>query len=121
MSYYGTALDQQEIAKATYSAKLKGSLISDLENYARERGFKTVLGQGSFDTIKEFVNQKKPVIVLVDLGTWLVSRPHYLVIIGYTAEGFLAHTGYEASKLFKYKEFRQIWEKIGTTYLVVYR
>lgn len=121
MSYHGTALDQQEIAKATYSAKLKGSLISDLENFARNRGFETVLAQGSLETIKGFVDRQKPVIALVDLGSWVVSRPHYLVIIGYTAEGFLAHTGYEASQLFTYEKFTRIWEKIGATYLVVSR
>ncbi len=121
MSYYGDTIDQQTIGAATYDAKLHGSLISDLENFARSRGFKTTADRGSVARIKEFLRRKKPVIVLVDQGRWFVSRPHYLVIIGYSEEGFIAHSGYEASKLYDYEEFTKLWKKIGSIYLVVYR
>jgi len=121
MSYYGDTIDQQAIGAATYDAKLQGSLISDLENFARSRGFETTADRGSVERVKEFLRQKKPVIVLVDLGWWFVSRAHYLVIIGYTGEGFIAHSGYEASKLYDYEKFTKLWKKIGSTYLVVYR
>lgn len=121
MSYYGVRIDQQEIGKSTYTATLQGALISDLENFARGKGFETALGQGSVETVKEFLNRKKPVIVLVDLGIWFVSKPHYLVITGYTERGFIAHSGYKASQLYDYEKFTKIWEKIGNTYLVVYR
>jgi len=121
MSYYGDTIDQQAIGTATYDAKLQGSLISDLENFARSKGFETTADRGSVERIKGFLRQKKPVIILVDLGWWFVSRPHYLVIIGYTEEGFIAHSGYESSKLYDYAKFTKLWEKIGSTYLVVYR
>ena len=121
MSYYGETIDQHTIGKATYEAKLKGCLISDLENFARSRGFDTITDQGTVDQIKDFLRRKKPVIVLVDLGWWFVSRPHNLVIIGYTEEGFVAHSGYEASQIYEYEKFTELWEKIGNTYLLIYR
>lgn len=121
MSYYGEMVDQQTIGEATYDPKLKGCLLSDLENFARSKGFETTADRGTVDQIKDFLHQEKPVIVLVDLGWWFVSRPHYLVIIGYSKEGFIAHSGYEASQLYEYEKFKGLWEKIGSTYLMVYR
>jgi ABC-type bacteriocin/lantibiotic exporter with double-glycine peptidase domain len=121
MAYYGFSCDQQTIARAVYTEKLKGALITDLENYARANGFHTELRQGTIDDIKTFLDQKKPVIVLVDLGFWIFSKPHYLVVAGYDEKGLIAHTGYEASKLFPYSTFKKIWQKKGSAYLVISR
>ena len=121
MAFYGVAVDQHKIADAVYSEKLKGALITDLENYARANGFQTESNQGTPEGIKRFLNQKKPVIVLVDLGFWVFSKPHYLVVTGYDEKGFIAHTGYEESKPFPYPEFEKIWRKIGSPYLVIWR
>jgi len=121
LSHYGDPLDQKTIGKAVYSPKLQGALITDLENYARGRGFETKLGRGRPADIKDFVSAGRPVIVLVDLGFWVVSKPHYLVVYGYDEKGFLAHNGFEAAQLYPYGEFEEIWEKAGNSYLLVYR
>lgn len=121
MAYYGAAVDQNTIARSVYEEKLKGTLITDLENYARANGFRTESGQGTTDDIKRFVQQKRPVIVLVDLGFWVLSQPHYLVITGYDEKGFIAHTGQAPSVSFPYPEFKRIWEKKGSVYLVIWR
>jgi ABC-type bacteriocin/lantibiotic exporter with double-glycine peptidase domain len=120
-TYYGLALDQGTIAKSVYTEKLDGALITDLQNYAQGQGLKTRLGQGTMDDLRSFVTEKKPVIVLVDLGFWVFSKPHYLVVTGYNDRGFIAHTGYQASKLFGYAEFEKIWKKKGCVYLLVWR
>ena len=121
LAYYQAGADQAAIAKTVYTEKLKGALITDLENYARSQGFETRLGQGTSEDIKSFLREKKPVIVLVDLGFWAFSRPHYLVVTGFDEAGFVAHTGYEASKAFPYAEFEKIWAKKGSVYLLVWR
>ncbi|MCK9273998.1 MAG: C39 family peptidase [Syntrophales bacterium] len=121
MSYYGDVIDQHEIAEVIYNEKLKGCIIADLENYARLKGYATKAGQGSVDLVLDFLNDRKPVIVLVDLGRWVISRPHYLVIVGYNEDGFIAHSGHEASQFYEFDRFKKIWKKIGSTYLVVYR
>lgn len=119
-SFYGAPMDQADIGKAVYSEKLKGTLVSDLENFARARGFKTTLGQGTIETLKGFVDAGKPVIVPVDLGFWLVSKPHYLLVFGYGESGFIAHSGDEASELYNYSTFQRLWDKTGRTFLVVF-
>ena len=119
--YYGLEISQDEVGKKVYIPKLKGALISDLENFAKSKGFKTVSGQGDANKIKSFIDQGIPVIVLVDLGFWIISKPHYLVIVGYNEKGFIVHTGYEKNKLIPYKEFEKIWKKSGKVFLSVYR
>ena len=119
--YYGLTVDQDTIARDVYSEKLRGALITDLEDCARSHGFQTHLGRGSTDDIKAALREKKPVIVLVDLGFWVITRPHYLVIIGYSDKGFIAHTGYESGETFPYAEFGMIWAKKGSVYLSVWR
>lgn len=120
-AYYGISIDQNTIARDVYTAKLDGALITDLENYARSQGFQTRLGQGTDEIVKAALREKRPVIVLVDLGFWVMSRPHYLVVTGYDETGFRAHTGDEAGKIFPYVEFDRIWTRKGSVYLLVWR
>jgi ABC-type bacteriocin/lantibiotic exporter with double-glycine peptidase domain len=120
MSYYGREIDQRTIGDAVYCEGLKGSLITDLEAYARKKGFRTRLAQGSIDDIKEFVEDKRPVIVLVDMGFWIISKPHYLVVTGVMDSGITAHSGYRASQTFGKEEFENIWKRKGSVYLLIH-
>jgi hypothetical protein len=120
MAFYGVPEDQDTIARSVYCQGLRGSLITDLENYARGKGFKTQLSQGTIDDLKGFIDAGRPVIVLVDLGFWVISRPHYLVITGYTDNEMVGHTGFESSRHFSYEDFTKIWKKKGSVYLVIH-
>ena len=121
MTYYGVPTDQKMVGRAVYSEKLQGALITDLERYAREAGFETASGRGTAERLKAELDRGRPVIVLVDLGFWVVSRPHYLVVFGYDGEGFTAHDGYTAANRYPYARFDEIWEKMGHAYLLVYK
>jgi len=118
--FYGFPTGQDVIAKAVYSDKLKGTLVSDLENFAISKNFKTILGQGTIGQLKQFIDEGKPVIVPVDMGIWLISKPHYLLVFGHGESGFIAHSGYEPSKLYHYSTFQRLWDKTGRTFLVVF-
>jgi ABC-type bacteriocin/lantibiotic exporter with double-glycine peptidase domain len=121
MTFHGVPEDQKTIGAAVYSEKLQGALITDLERYARQKGFETKSGRGTAEELKTELDRRRPVIVLVDLGFWVVSKPHYLVVFGYDSEGFTGHDGFEASKRYHYDEFREIWGKMGNAYLLVYK
>ncbi len=120
-SYYGVEIDPAAIASATYDERLGGSLITDLENFAKKRGFKTESGQGDIEKIKDLIDKKHPVIELVDLGVWFVTKPHYLVLFGYSPDGFMVHDGIKPSQLYEYGGFQDMWRKMGKAYLLVCR
>ena len=121
MTFYGVPEDQKTIGAAVYSEKLQGALITDLEKYARQKGFETTSGRGTAEELKAEIDRKRPVIVLVDLGFWVVSKPHYLVVIGYDDEGFTAHDGYTPRNRYPFARFSGIWGKMGNAYLLVYK
>ncbi|PMP76411.1 MAG: peptidase C39 [Sulfurihydrogenibium sp.] len=121
MAYFGDKVDQDEIASFVYNPKLKGALITDLQNFAKERGFQTILKSSDIEEIKSFIDQKKPVIALIDLGFWVISKPHYVVIVGYNQDGFLLNTGYKEKEFMSYRDFQEKWEKMGKVILVVYK
>ncbi len=120
-AYYNLHIDQEEIAKHVYIPKLKGALITDLENYAKRQGFNTELFRGDFDKLRDYISKGFPVIILVDLGALFVSVPHYLVVVGFDEKGFYAHTGYEAEKFYSFEHLDNIWLKMGRVGLVIYR
>jgi ABC-type bacteriocin/lantibiotic exporters, contain an N-terminal double-glycine peptidase domain len=119
--YYGQDISQEEIAKSVYLRNLKGALITDLENFAKEKGFKTILKKSEIDEIKKFIDERKPVIALLDYGYLFVTKPHYVVIIGYNNNGFIINDGYEKKKNISYGEFLGKWKKLGKVILVVYQ
>ncbi len=119
--YYGLSVDQDTIAKEVYTPKLRASLITDLENYAKKMGFKTELFRGNGKELKEYLIRGIPVIVLVDLGMLFASVPHYLVLVGFDEKGFYAHTGYEPKKFYSFEELDRIWRKMGRVGLAIYR
>jgi len=121
MAFHGVPEDQKTIGAKVYSEKLQGALITDLERYARQKGFETKSGQGTVEELKAEMDRRRPVMVLVDLGFWVVSKPHYLVVIGYDDEGFTAHDGYTPANRYPYARFNEIWGKMGNAYLLVYK
>ena len=91
------------------------------ENYAIKRGLETVLNTGSIDDIKNYLQEGKPLLVIVEEGFWFISSPHYLVIFGYNSKGLIVHNGYRASLLIDYEEFSEKWNDMGNVFLVVYK
>ena len=119
-AYYDKPVSPHRIRQQVYNETLRGALMPDLENYAAGLGFKTESGQGALARIKESILSRKPVIVLIDNGVWLASRPHYIVVFGFNEEGLIAHDGNDPAVSIDYEAFQKRWEKMGTPYLIVY-
>ncbi len=118
--YYGVELSQEDIGKEVYNPKLKGALITDLENYARKKGFRSETKVLNPEEIKSYIDQGIPPILLVDLGRLWLSVPHYVVVVGYDGDVFYLHTGYEEKKPIKARELDRIWSKMGRVALIIY-
>jgi ABC-type bacteriocin/lantibiotic exporter with double-glycine peptidase domain len=121
MRFYGRNISQEEIAKEVYSPKLKGALISDMEYYAREMGYKAETKNGDLNMLISLINEGVPTIVLVDVGKWIISQPHYYVVYGYnkSRDTFLLHTGFESNQEMSFSKLDKEWEKMNRLMLVI--
>jgi ABC-type bacteriocin/lantibiotic exporter with double-glycine peptidase domain len=121
MKFYGQNVSQDQVAKVVYSPELKGALISDMENFAREMGYNASTINGDENTLISLVDEGIPSIILVDLGIWVVSVPHYYVVYGYNKsnETFIINTGFTSNKEINFKDLDKEWEKMNRLMLIV--
>jgi hypothetical protein len=96
LRFYGVDVSTGEIVRETRTAGLRGTLITDLA-------------------------EGIPVILLVDLGAWVYSRPHYLLAFGVTPEGVVAHSGREEGKVIPFSSLETQWAKMGRLAIIVRR
>lgn len=121
LGFLGQKVDTAEIVRETRTEGLKGTLITDLTNAARRRGFAAEVVDLDLPRLRERISAGVPVILLVDLGIWSWSRPHYLVAYGWTPEGVVAHSGRERAKVIPFSTLDAQWEKMGWLAIIVRR
>jgi hypothetical protein len=121
LGFLGKDVDTQEIVRETWTEGLKGTLITDLAGAARRRGFAAEVVDLDLPRLRERISAGVPVILLVDLGVWSWSRPHYLVAYGWTPEGVVAHSGRERGKVIPFSTLDSEWAKMGRLAIIVSR
>jgi ABC-type bacteriocin/lantibiotic exporter with double-glycine peptidase domain len=121
LAYYGDNITQEEIAERVYTPKLDGALISDMENFARDSGYKAETASGDITAIEKEIDEGVPVILLVDKGRWMVSVPHYYVVYGYDSRKgiFIVNTGDEGGVEIPFERLDGEWEKMNRLMLIV--
>ena len=121
LGFLGQDVDTAEIVRETRTEGLKGTLITDLAGAARRRGFAAEVADLDLPRLRERISAGVPVILLVDLGIWNWSRPHYLVAYGWTPEGVVAHSGREQGKVIPFSTLDSQWAKMGRLAILVHR
>lgn len=121
LGFLGQDVNTQEIVRETRTEGLKGTLITDLTGAARRRGFAAEIADLDLPRLRERISAGVPVILLVDLGIWTWSRPHYLVAYGWTPEGVVAHSGREQGKVIPFSTLDAQWAKMGRLAIIVRR
>jgi hypothetical protein len=121
LGFLGQNVDTAEIVRETRTGGLKGTLITDLTVAARRRGFAAEVVDLDLPRLRERIVAGVPVILLVDLGIWTWSRPHYMVAYGWTAEGVVAHSGREQGKVIPFSTLDAQWAKMGRLAIIVLR
>lgn len=121
LGYHGDNISQEEIAEEVYTPKLDGALISDMENFARGRGYDAETVSGDTSSLEKEIDEGVPVILLVDKGRWMVSVPHYYVVYGFDTENrvFIVNTGEEEGVEISYERLDREWEKMNRLMLIV--
>jgi ABC-type bacteriocin/lantibiotic exporter with double-glycine peptidase domain len=121
LGFLGHDVTTQEIVRETRTEGLKGTLITDLTGVARRRGLAAEIADLDLPRLRERISAGVPVILLVDLGIWNWSRPHYLVAYGWTPEGVVAHSGRERGKVIPFPTLDAQWAKMGRLAIIVRR
>lgn len=113
LRFHGKDVAVREILEETRTAGLRGTLVTDLATAARRRGVEAQVADLDLSGLRRRILAGEPVILLVDLGTWVWSRPHYLVAFGVTAEGVVAHSGRSEAAVIPYETLERRWAKMG--------
>ena len=121
LRFLGQEVGTREIVRETRTEGLKGTLITDLTGAARRRGLEAEIADLDLPRLRERIFAGVPVILLVDLGIWTWSRPHYLVAYGWTPEGVVAHSGREQGKVIPFSTLDAQWAKMGRLAIIVSR
>jgi ABC-type bacteriocin/lantibiotic exporter with double-glycine peptidase domain len=121
LRFLGQDVDTREIVRETRTGGLKGTLITDLAEAARRRGFAAEIADLDLPRLRERIVAGVPVVLLVDLGIWTWSRPHYLVAYGWIPEGVVAHSGREKGKVIPFSTLDAQWAKMGRLAIIVSR
>jgi len=121
LRFLGSDARTGEILRETRTAGLRGTLITDLAAAARRRGFQAEVVDLDLAALRERISGGTPVILLVDLGVWVFSRPHYLLAFGVTPEGVVAHSGREKGKVIPFPTLLAQWSRMGRLAVIVQR
>ncbi|HSM00143.1 MAG TPA: peptidase C39 family protein [Candidatus Limnocylindria bacterium] len=121
LRFFGVEARTGEIVRETRTAGLRGTLITDLAAAARRRGFEAEVVELNLERLRERIAEGIPVILLVDLGAWVYSRPHYLLAFGVTPEGVVAHSGREEGKVIPFSSLDTQWAKMRRLAIIVRR
>jgi len=113
LRFLGKKADTAEIAGETRTAGLRGTLITDLAAAARRRGVDAEVVALDTAGLRAEIDAGRPVILLVDLGFWVLSRPHYLLVYGYGPRGYVAHSGRTAGQDIPASDLSAGWAKMG--------
>jgi ABC-type bacteriocin/lantibiotic exporter with double-glycine peptidase domain len=121
LRFHGKDVTAAELVEETRTAGLRGTLITDLAAASRRRGVPAEVADLTVPALRERISGGEPVILLVDLGVWVWSRPHYLLAYGVTPEGVVANSGETEGKVIPYETLEGQWAKMGHLAIVAPR
>lgn len=111
LNFWGADVTPAEIADNIYSPTAKGTLDIDILIYARKSGFEARQFRGSISEVKASIDAGYPLIVFVDLGISLYRQGHFMVVVGYTEEGFIVNSGRQEREYLPIDRFMRTWKK----------
>lgn len=117
LAYADAPVTPARIDKAVYDPRLGGTLLADMENYARDLGVDPRSGRGSLQALRDILREGRPVVIPIDMGWGAWRRPHYVVVFGYGSGFFAAHAGTRANVRIAADELERRWQRMGRLYL----
>ncbi len=120
--YYGKDIREDQLIQTMHTSKENGTDPKNMMQYLRKQAFKVDFGTMTVQKLKEYIDKKIPVIVLIQ--AWAddekeyketLDNGHYAVVIGYTDTKFLFEDPsiYERGYL-TFDEFEKRWKDISS-------
>jgi len=121
LAFHGRPESLERITGKIYLPELRGTLPMDMENFAREAGFKTTSSYGTIEELKAYIRKGMPVICMLDLGFGLYHQPHYISVIGFDDVNavIIGHDGLTPDSVISYEKFNKEWTRAGRWMLVI--
>ena len=111
LHFWGSTAGVREIAGEIFSKSARGTLTMDMLLYAERKGYNALQYPGSLDDLESKIRAGYPMIVLVDYGFSVYRREHFMVVIGYDAEGLIVNSG-KSEKLYVLNDdFLKTWKR----------
>ncbi|CAB1065503.1 hypothetical protein D1BOALGB6SA_10300 [Olavius sp. associated proteobacterium Delta 1] len=112
LNYYGVKVGLNTVDKEAREGR-RGTPLKDMVGYPFGHGlFAKQWYSKDIDHIKGFLDQDMPVIARVLSRTRPNKACHYIVLVGYTKNGFIANDPYEGRSYRSFKGFNKMWEEI---------
>jgi ABC-type bacteriocin/lantibiotic exporter with double-glycine peptidase domain len=111
LSFYGKDISPSEIAEEIFKEKVRGTLSLDIVLYARNQGLVAEWYTGNVQDLIENIDNKIPLIVMIDLGLGAVQKPHYLVVVGYEQKGVIVNSGAHQHQIVPWNKFQNQWNR----------
>jgi tetratricopeptide (TPR) repeat protein len=111
----GVAVDPATLAPQTYLPKRKGTLQADLIGAARRHGRVAYVLPEHGDALVAELREGRPVLLLQNLGSDLLPRWHYAVLVGYDTERNVAilRSGRKQRLEMRWQRFAASWHRAG--------
>ncbi len=119
LNYFGAKTTPEGVASSIYSKTARGTLGIDMLIYPAHAGFKASQYSGGQRDIVSKIDRGLPLIVFVDYGFWVYQRGHFMVVVGYDANGPVVHSGDEPFEHIPWEEFMAPWKRTGYWTLLI--
>jgi ABC-type bacteriocin/lantibiotic exporter with double-glycine peptidase domain len=119
LNYLGSGTTPDKIAREVFSKTAGGTLTIDMVLYAQEKGFSAMDYSGSIKDLREKIDAGSPIVVMVDNGFWVWQKNHFMVVVGYNADGIVANSGGNERQFIANNRFLDIWRKTGFWSLLI--
>ncbi|MFZ5906707.1 MAG: C39 family peptidase [Nitrospirota bacterium] len=119
LNYWDIRVAPEQIAGEIFSKSARGTLNLDMILYSQKKGLHAEQFRGTIECLKKHIDEGYPLIVLVGYGFSLYQQHHFMVVVGYSDQGIIAHTGREKEAGIPWDDFLQSWEKTGFWTLLI--
>jgi hypothetical protein len=118
LRFLGKDADPADLLRETRTGGLAGTLITDLAAAARRRGVEAEVAELDLPRLEDAIRKGVPAILLIDLGTWVLSRPHFLLAYGWTHRGVKVHSGRTEGMVVPFSRLDAQWARMGRLAIV---